>query len=45
MKKVRQRSSKIKFSKIGPREDLIIIGIGDALFKSEEKGVGGVLLS
>ena len=34
LKKVRERSSKIKFSKIGPKEYLIIIGIGDASFKS-----------
>ena len=32
----------IKFSKIGPRDDLIIIGIGDASFKSKEKAVDGV---
>ena len=44
LKKVQERSSKIKFSKIRPREDLIIIGIGDALFKLEEKTVGGVLI-
>ena len=34
----------MKFSKIGSRDDLIIIGIADASFKSEEKVVGGVLL-
>ena len=34
----------MKFSRIGPKEDLIIIGIGDASFKSEEKAVGGILL-
>ena len=44
LKKVRKRCSMIKFSRIGPRDDLIIIGIGDALFKSEEKAVGGVFL-
>ena len=44
LKKVSERSSKVKFSKIGPREDLIIIRIGDALFKSQEKAVVGVLL-
>merc|ERR1711873_261387 len=26
------------------RDDLIVVGIGDASFKSEEKAVGGVLL-
>ena len=44
LKKVRERGSKIKFSKIASRDELIIIGIGDASFKSEEKAVGGVLL-
>ena len=34
----------IEFSRIGSRDDLIIIGIGDASFKSGEKAVGGVFL-
>ena len=44
LKKVRERRSIIKFSRIGSREDLIIIGIGDASFKSEEKAVCGVFM-
>ena len=36
LKKVRERDSKIKFSKIAARDDLVVVGIGDALFKSEE---------
>ena len=44
LKKVRERSSKLKFKKIGSRDDLIIIGIGDASFKSDKKAVGGVIL-
>ena len=44
MKKAKERSSKLKFSRIGPEEDLVILGIGDHSFKSEEKAVGGVLL-
>ena len=44
LKNVQERKSKIKFSKIGSRDDLVIIGIRDASFKSEEKAVGGVLL-
>ena len=35
---------KWKFWRIGPKEDLIILGIGDASFKSDGKAVGGVLL-
>ena len=34
----------IKYSRIAPRDNLILIGIGDALFKSEEKAIGGVFL-
>ena len=34
----------IKFSRIGSRDDLVIIGIGDASFKSEEKAVDSVFL-
>ena len=44
LKKIRERDSKIKFSRIPARDDLIVVGIGDASFKSEEKAVGGVLL-
>ena len=44
VKKVRERSSKIRFFRIGQRKDLIIVGIEDASFKSEEKAVGGVFL-
>ena len=36
--------SHIKFERIREREDLVIVGIGDASFKSDEKAVGGVLL-
>lgn len=43
LKKVRERPSKFKFSRIGSKEDLIIIRIADASFKSKEKAVGGVL--
>ena len=44
LKKAKERSSKLKFSRIGLKEDLIILGIGDASFKSDDKAVGGVLL-
>ena len=40
LKKVKERESRIKFEKIGEREDLAIVGIGDASFKSDEKAVG-----
>ena len=44
LKKAKERSSKLKFSRIGPKKDLIILGIGDTSFKSDDKAVGGVLL-
>ena len=34
----------MKFSKIGTKEDMMIVGIGDASFKSDDKAVGEVLL-
>merc|ERR1711895_141645 len=42
--KAKEHSSKIKFKKIAPKESLMIIGIGDASFKSDDKAIGGVLL-
>ena len=42
--KVRERESKVQFGRIGKKEDLMIVGIGDALYKSDDKAVGGVLL-
>ena len=42
--KAKERPSKIKFSRIAPKENLIIVGIGDASFKSDDKAIGGVLL-
>ena len=44
LKKVKERKSKIKFSKIAPKDDLLIVGIGDTSFKTDKKAVGGVLL-
>ena len=44
LKKAKERSSKMKFSKIAPKDDLMIVGVGDASFKLDDKAVGGVLL-
>ena len=45
LKKVEEgRSSKLRYLRIGPKDDLIVVGIGDASFKAEDKAVGGVLL-
>ena len=42
--KAKECPSKIKFSKIAPKEKLMVVGIGDASFKSDDKAIGGVLL-
>ena len=44
LKTAMERYSKLKFSRIRPKEDLVILGIGDASFKSDDKAVGGVML-
>ena len=42
--KAKAKSSKVKFSQIGPKDDLMVVAIGDAFFKVEDKAIGGVLL-
>ena len=44
LKQVRSKESKIKYSHIGDREDLVIIGVGDASYKQDDMAVGGVIL-
>ena len=44
LKKAKESPSRLIYSKIVEKEDLIIIGIGDAFFKVDEKVVGGVIL-
>ena len=44
LKKVTERESFIQFSRIGQRDDLIVMGIGDASFKLDDKAIGGVML-
>ena len=44
LEKARERESCLRFSRIGRKEDLIVVGIGNASFKSDEKAVGGVML-
>ena len=36
--------SKLKYEHIGEKEDLMIVGIGDASLKTGDKAVGGVML-
>ena len=44
IKKVRERERRINFKKIGEKEEILIIGIGDVSFKSDKKANGSVLL-
>jgi len=44
LKKAKDKSSKMKFSRIGPKDDLIVVNIRDASFKVDDKAIGGVLL-
>ena len=42
--KVREQESKVKYVHVGEKEYLMIVRIGDALLKSGDKAVGGVML-
>ena len=44
LKKVTSKESKMFYGMIGKKEELQIVGIGDASFKTDEKAVGGVVL-
>ena len=44
IKKAKERPSMIRFSRIGDKEDLIVLGMGDTSFKVDEKAVGGIIL-
>ena len=44
VKKVRGRQSKVKFSVIGNKEDLVIQSVGDASYKCDAPSIGGNLI-
>ena len=44
LKKVRERESLIKYKYIGGKDNLIIIGVGDASYKQDDKAIGGIFL-
>ena len=44
LKKAKERPSRLSYSKIEDKDNLIMIGVGDASFKVDEKAVGGVIL-
>ena len=41
IKKVKSRQSKVKFAKIGNKQDLVLHAVGDASFKCDGPSVGG----
>ena len=45
IKRIRKKKNSILYSKVGKREDLKVIGIGDASFKCDESSVGGTLVT
>ena len=44
IKKVRERRSFVKYEYLGDPDDLIILGIGEASYKQDQKAIGGVFL-
>ena len=44
LKRVREKESRLKYGYLGEKEDLVIIGLGDASYKQDDKAVGGVVL-
>ena len=42
--KAKAKASKVKFLRIGPKDDLMVVAIGDAFLKVEDKAISGVLL-
>merc|ERR1712030_89951 len=44
VKKAKERPSKLVYSKIAKKDDLIVLGQGDASFKMDDKSIGGNLL-
>jgi len=44
LKKVREKESLIKYEHIGDADDLVIVGLGDASYKQDDKAVSGIFL-
>ena len=44
LKRVHKKESKIKYGHLGDKDDLVIIGLGDASYKQDDKAIGGVIL-
>ena len=44
LKKIRAQRSEVFYGRVGDKEDLQIVSIGDASFKTDEKAIGRVIL-
>ena len=40
LKKVKEQDSRLKYERIGEKEDLILVGVTDTFFKTDDKAVG-----
>ena len=44
LKKVREKESKVFFSRIGKKEDLCVMGVSDASYHNDERSVAGEMI-
>ena len=44
IKRVKSKESKVSFSSVGPKEDLVVYGLSDASFKADDKSIGGSII-
>ena len=44
LKKVREKESKVVFTKIGEKEDLCVMGVSDALYHHDDRSVAGEMI-
>ena len=44
IEKIRAKPCRVEFTKIGKKEDLILLGITDASYKSDEKSISGTIV-
>ena len=44
LKRLKERESRLMYKWTGDKEDLIIVGVRDASFKTDDKEIGGVFL-
>ena len=44
LKKVQEKESKVKFRRIGTKEELCVLGVYDASYHNDEKSVAGEMI-